>query len=173
MELARLESYPDVTLGLNYIEVGGSSSVSAPGAGEDPWGFTVAVNIPIWFGKYRAARKEALSEQGAIEDEMANRRNELKAQLTSSLAQLRDADRRLKLFGEELLGLAQQAVDISKTSYESGRSGILEVIDSERSLLELQLLYWRAAADAWQSIIVIQTLANRPVLGIFKATTEK
>ena len=60
----------------------------------------------------------------------------------------------------------------SRTSYESGRTGILEVIDSERSLLDLQLLYWRASADAWQQRIIIQTLSNQPLLGTFQATQE-
>ena len=86
---------------------------------------------------------------------------------------LADANRRLDLYGNELLALAQQAVDISKTSYESGQTGILEVIDSERSLLELQLLYWRAAADAYQNRIIIQTIANQPLLGSLKITSEK
>jgi outer membrane protein TolC len=172
-ELARLEQFPDVTLGLNYVELGDAINPTVPGAGVNPWGIMFAVNVPIWSGKYRAARREAEAEQQAIERDLADRTNRLRTQLIANLAGLRDADRRLALFGDELLGLAQQAVDISKTSYESGRTGILEVIDSERSLLELQLLYWRAAADAWQIIVTIQTLANRPILGTFTATTEK
>jgi outer membrane protein TolC len=86
------------------------------------------------------------------------------------LSTLEDTNRRLKLYGEELLSLAEQAVENSRTSYESGRTGILEVIDSERSQLDLQLLYWRAAADAWKQRIIIQTLANQPILGTFQAT---
>lgn len=172
-EIARLESYPDITLGFNYIQLGDPVvNRTTPDAGKDPWGFTVAVNIPIWFEKYSAARAEALASKRATENEYQNRFNELRADLSSSLALLDDANRRLHLYGEELLGLAEQAVEISRTSYESGRTGILEVIDSERSLLELQLLYWRAAADAWQQRITIQTLANQPILGTFNATEE-
>ena len=88
------------------------------------------------------------------------------------MALLKDANRRIKLYGEELLGLAEQAVENTRNSYENGRTGILEVIDSERSLLDLQMLYWRAASDAWQQRIVIQTLANQPILGTFKATED-
>ena len=46
----------------------------------------------------------------------------------------------------------------------------IEVIDSERSLLELQLLHRRAAADAWQQRITIQSIANQPLLNTFNAT---
>jgi len=157
-EIARLESYPDITLGFNYIQVGDPVvNPTTPDAGQDPWGFTVAVNIPIWFEKYDAAKAEALASKRSFESEFDNRYNALRAELSASLAVLKDANRRLELYGEELLSLAEQAVENSRTSYEGGRTGILEVIDSERSLLDLQLLYWRAAADAWQQRIIIQT----------------
>ena len=169
-EIARLESYPDITFGINYIRVGDPEvNPMTPDAGQDPWGVTVALNIPIWFGKYDAARAEALASQRANENEYDNRLNALRAELSGSLARLEDANRRIELYGTELLGLAEQAVENTRNSYESGRTGILEVIDSERSLLDLQLLYWRAAADAWQQRVVIQTLANQPILGTFQA----
>ncbi|MBC2593202.1 TolC family protein [Ruficoccus amylovorans] len=170
-EIARLESYPDITLGFNYIQTGDPVvNPNTPDAGQDPWGFTVAVNIPIWFDKYDAAKAEALANQRSYESEYDNRSNALRAELSASLASLKDANRRLRLYGEDLLGLARQAVENSRSDYESGRIGILDVIDSERSLLDLQLLYWRAAADAWQQRITIQALANLPILGTFHAT---
>lgn len=173
-ELARLQSYPDITLGLNYVQLG--SPVVNPGtpdAGQDPWGFTVAVNLPIWFEKYSAARAEALASMRASQNEYDSRRNMLKADLSASLSLLHDADRRLKLYGEDLLDLAEQAAQNTRTSYESGRADIPDVIDSERDLLELQTLYWRAAADAWQQVVTVQTLVNQPVLGTFQATTRR
>lgn len=172
-EIARLESYPDITLGVNYIQIGDPDvNPMTPDAGQDPWGVTVAVNLPIWFGKYNAAKAEALASKRATENEYENRLNGLRADLSASLARLEDANRRLKLYGEELLGLAEQAVENSRASYESGRTGILEVIDSERSLLDLQLLFWQAASEAWQQRVIIQTLANQPILGTFKATND-
>ncbi|MFW5874092.1 MAG: TolC family protein [Verrucomicrobiota bacterium] len=161
-ELARLERYPDVTLGVNYIQVGEPKVMPAtPDAGQDPWGVTVAINLPIRFAKYDAAKAEALAHKRSAESEYHSRRNALLAELTSSLATLEDANRRLDLYGDELLGLARQAVENSSAAYQSGQTGILEVIDSERSLLDLQLLYERAIADAWQQRIRIQTLTGQ------------
>lgn len=164
-ELARLESFPDFTLGLNYIQVGDPVvNPTTPDAGKDAWGVTVRVNIPLWLHKNKAARSEALANQRSIENEYEDRNNTLRAELSVALSIIEDAQRRLKLYGEELLELARQAAENSRTSYQSGRTGILEVIDSERSLLDLQLLYWRAAADAKQQRAIIQTLANQPIL---------
>lgn len=163
-ELARLERFPDITLGLNYMQVGDPVvNPTTPDAGKDAWGVTVGVNIPLWFHKNKAARSEALANRRAAEREYEDRSNALRAQLSIALSVLRDAQRRLVLYGEQLLELAEQAVANSRTSYQSGRTGILEVIDSERSLLDLQLLYWRAAADAKQQRVTIQTLASQSI----------
>lgn len=169
-EVARRESYPDITAGLNYIVLGDPEvNPTTPDAGKDPWGVTVGVNIPLQLKRNKAARSEMTFARTALEMTFEQKLNELKADLRSSLALLDDANRRLRLYGDELLALAEQAVENSRTSYEGGRTGILEVIDSERSLLELQLLYWRAAADAWQHRVTIRTLANRPVHVITEA----
>lgn len=161
-QVAQLSSYPDFTIGINYIQIGDPEvNPDTPDAGDDPWGLTASMNIPLWFDKNKSARAEAHAGKRAVMHTYANRANALKAEVRSSLALLDDANRRLQLYGDDLLELAEQAVENSLTSYESGRSSILEVIDSERSLLDLQLLFWRAAADAWKQKIIIQTLANQ------------
>ena len=173
-EVARLRAYPDFVLGLSYTRV--STPVvnpTTPGAGEDPWGVVVSLNVPLWFGVNRAEAAEARANRSAAEQDRVASRNALEAKLQASLATLADARRRLELYGDELLGLAEQALANSRASYEGGRTGILEVIDSERSLLDLQLLYWRAAADAWQRRVTIELLANQPLLGTYQLTEPK
>ena len=170
-KIARLKGFPDFTLGFNYIQTGDPDvNPNTPDAGKDPWGFTVAMNIPIWFKKYDAAQAEMLASKRSFESEYDNRLNKLRAELNVSLATLTDANRRLTVYGDELLGLAKQAVENSRSGYEAGNTGILEVIDSERSLLDLQLLYWRAASDAWQQRIIIRTLANLSIQEMFQTT---
>ncbi|WP_028581907.1 TolC family protein [Desulfogranum japonicum] len=160
-KLAGLASYPDFTVGFNYIQIGDPEvNPNTPDAGSDPWGVTASMNIPLWFDKNEATRAEATAGIRAEKNTYADQLNVLEAEIHSSLARLDDANRRLQLYGDELLGLAEQAADNSRVSYESGRTGILEVIDSERSLLDLQLLSWQAAADAWKQRVILETLAN-------------
>jgi outer membrane protein TolC len=161
-ELARLEGRPDFTVGMNYIQLDSYPGSTVADAGRDPWGVMVGVNIPIWAGRNKAARVEAEFAQSAAENERRDRENMLLAELSAALAALDDANRRLTLYGDELLDLARQAVEITQSSYEGGRATILEVIDSERSLLELEIQFWRAAADAWQQRVAIQAIANQP-----------
>ncbi|RME66638.1 MAG: TolC family protein [Verrucomicrobia bacterium] len=163
--LARLERFPDLMLGVNYIQLDGYAGSTLPEAGRDPWGVSVGISLPIWEGRNRARDAGALAARTAAAHERRDRENRLHADLDAAIARHDDAMRRLELYGGKLLGLAQQALEITRTSYEAGRATVLEVIDSERSLLDLQLQYWRAAAEAWQSRVAIQTLVNHPVAG--------
>lgn len=165
-ELARLARYPDLKFGINYIDIGSPEvNPTTPDAGKDPWGVTVSVNLPLWSGKNKAARAEARAGRHAAEREYDERLLALRAELRTSRARFTDARRRMELYRESLLGLARQAVENSRSSYESGQGSILELIDSERSLLELELLDVRAEADAWNALIRLQTLVNGPVGG--------
>lgn len=163
-ELARLERRPSFTLGLNYIQIDDPSvNPTTPDAGQDPWALTFAVNLPIWNKRTTAVRREAQANQRAAESELANRQRQLRGEVHSSLAAYRDARRRVALYHDELLPLAQQALEITRASYEGGRATLLEMIDSERSLLDLELQLWRAQADAAQQRVILLTLSNRPL----------
>jgi outer membrane protein TolC len=172
-ELARLENRPDLTFGVNYIQTDAYSGSMDPDAGRDPWGVSIGINIPIWGGKNEAGREEALAAHSAAGNERLDREITLKAELTARYSQFEDANRRLELYGDRLLNLARQALDNTRTSYEGGHATILDVIDSERSLLELELKYWRAAADSWENRVIIQTLVNQPVAGTFLPTSNR
>lgn len=159
-ELARLEGRPNFSVGLNYTQI--DRSIMAD-PNKNPWGLTLAIDLPIWNKRISAVGREAQANQRAAESDLANRRRQLRGSVYESAVALRDAQRRVILYHDELLPLAQQALDITRSSYEGGRATLLEMIDSERSLLDLELQVWRAQADAAQQRLVLQTLANRPL----------
>jgi outer membrane protein TolC len=172
-EVAKLSGYPRFAIGANYIQTGDPEvNPGTPDAGRDPWNVMATIRIPLWRGRVQAERNQARAEVRESERAWAWKRNELRAQLEAATANRADALRRLKLYGEDLLGLAEQAVENSRTAYEAGRAGLLEVIDSERSRLDLQLLYWRAAADAHTQTIIIETLTSESDMRVTTKGTE-
>jgi cobalt-zinc-cadmium efflux system outer membrane protein len=164
VELARLETRPDLTFGLTYIQVGRPVvNPTTPNAGRDPWGVSLAVNLPIWNQKNSRTRQEASATQRSAENELTERRNQLRADTLVALSAATDANRRVRLYEDDLLPLARQAVDNTLASYQGDRATLLELIDSERSQLDLELQLWRAQADAAQQKLILQTLANQPL----------
>ncbi len=162
--LAKLQSYPDVMLGARYIETGEALKSHTLGSGDDPWAVTFSFNIPLWGSKNKAIREEALQLRESTEKQLENKRNQIIVSLTNSLSQLKDTQRRIDLYKNDLLPKARQALEISQSSYENSTIGILEVIDSERTLIELEMIYWRASSDAWKHWIYIQTLMGKELI---------
>ncbi len=163
-ELARLETRPDFTFGLTYIQVGRPVvNPTTPDAGRDPWGVSLSVNLPIWNQKNRHVRQEADASQRTAENELAERRSQLRAETLVALSAATDARRRVRLYEDDLLPLARQAVANTLASYQGDRASLLELIDSERSQLDLELQLWRAQADAAQQKLTLQSLANQPL----------
>lgn len=164
VELARLETRPDFTFGLTYIQIGSPVvNPTTPDAGRDPWGVSLSVNLPIWNQKNRHVRQEADATHRTAASELAERRNQLRAETLVAFSAADDAQRRVRLYEEDLLPLARQAVDNTLVGYQGDRATLLELIDSERSQLDLELQLWRAHADAAQQKLTLQSLANQPL----------
>ena len=159
--LARKSYWPDVTLGVDYVETDSARGLGVPGSGSDPVMVMASINLPLWWGKYRAEVREAEARfEGAIHDRM-ERRNKLHAELSLQIYRLGDAERKISLFGNTLTPLAKHSLDVAEQSYQAGRSDFLQLIDAQRLLLDVQLSYQRAIADKEQRRAQIEMLTGR------------
>jgi outer membrane protein TolC len=123
-----------------------------PDSGQDPWGFTVGFNIPIWRQKYRARVREALAREDAAEGNLRQARFDLLSQLEYSVYELDDATRQTGLYKETLIPRGQQALEVTEVSYESGNATFSDLIDAQRELLAFERAYWRFVATRLQRI---------------------
>ena len=158
VKLSRLDRYPDFTVGLNYIQVGNEGT--APDAGTDPWALTFAVNLPIWGGKNSSAINESMADKRAYEQHYRERELQLKAELSALISKRADNERRTQRYEKTLIPLAEQALENSRSAYESIQVSVLELIDSERALLDLNLNYWRAVANVLQADVAIRAVVG-------------
>lgn len=97
--------------------------------------------------KYRAQEREARSSV-----EMATR--ELEMARTETLGLVRDALKKvetfhhhIELFRDRLLPTARQTVEASQAGYESDKTGFLDLITAQRSLRDIESMYYRHQAD--------------------------
>ena len=147
IQLARKNKRPDFTLGLDYIQTDSSATAGITNNGKDPLMITGAFNIPIWNKKNKAAVWQAEANTSAVQLRLQQRENELEADLSKALFDLRDAERKLGLYQDSLTPLSENALRVAEQSYQAGKSDFLELIDAQRLLLEFQLSYQRALKD--------------------------
>jgi outer membrane protein TolC len=158
VELARKQSYPDFMLGLG-TEID-SESGSMDSRRYSYMGM-FSLTIPLWGNKNRAAVNEAKELRRSAEETLANRENDLAAELQAALYRYRDSERKVRLYRDSLLPKARQSLAVSQRAFEVGSAGFLDLVDAQRTLLELELMLERARSDRVLSHAVIAQLTGR------------
>lgn len=158
--LARKQFYPDVTLGVSYIKAGLPRTPGVADSGEDPIVAGVSLNIPLWWGKYRAAVQEAESRYNAKRNERLDRSNRLTTDLKLAVFKYQDAERKIDLYREGLIPKAEDHLKVAQRAYQAGKTDFLSLLDAERILLELQLTYERAVANREQALATVEKLVG-------------
>jgi cobalt-zinc-cadmium efflux system outer membrane protein len=158
--LARKEFYPDVTLGVDYVQTAEARMSGVSDSGKDPVMVGVSVNIPLWLDKYRAGVREAESRYAATQRDRQDRANRLSTDLQLALFKYQDAERKIALYRDALIPKADQNLKVIQRSFEGGKSDFLSLIDAERILLEFQLTYERAVADREQGLSTVDKLVG-------------
>jgi outer membrane protein TolC len=148
VDLARRTVYPEMVVGLDYVVTGDAVDPSAPDSGQDAVMAKIGLRLPLWLGKNRAELARARYAQTASEQRLQDGLNRLRVDLDEMVYACREAYRQAALYRDTLLPQAEQAMAMAEEAYRAGTSGFLDLVDAQRLLLELQLNYQRARADA-------------------------
>jgi outer membrane protein TolC len=163
-ELARKDYFPDLTLGVEFVDVAGPVGGMRPSdAGKDAVAVMASINLPIWYGKLSAGVREARHRQWAAALARRQRANELASTLKLAVYRFRDAQRKVGLYRNTLVPKAIEAVKTAESAFRAGTTSFTDLIDAQRVLLEFELAAERAAADRVQRLAGLETLIGRPV----------
>jgi cobalt-zinc-cadmium efflux system outer membrane protein len=122
----------------------------------------IGVSMPLpLFDRNQGAVREASRQAEKAEDEYAATRVRLVSEVDQAATQLAAAQASLQTIRERVLPAAQQAYAASTTGFEAGKFGFLDVIDSQRSLLDARARYLNTLSSAWQAATAIDRLLGR------------
>jgi outer membrane protein TolC len=162
-KIARKDGYPDLTVGLAHTVIGERNDFSLGENGDDAVLVTLSVNLPIWREKYDAGVREAIARRLAAAGRRSNAANRLASELQEALFEHADARRRIALYRDTLFPKATESLQASLGSFEQGQSDFLDLIDTQRTLLEFQLAIERALVDRATSAARIEQLVGIPL----------
>ncbi len=129
IRLARLQYIPDFNLSLGTDLAGVTQSVLGQ------------ATLPLLRREaLDAAVAQAEANLRATESMRRQTRNDLNAQIIMDISTLRNADRQLDLFEHTILPRIRQVVTVTRLAYESGRTTLLDLLDSQRSLIAIERL---------------------------------
>ncbi len=151
-EIARKEGLPDFTVGLDYLITDEAGNSSMAESGDDPILLSFGITVPLWRDKYNAGVREAIARRLAVSYERSDEENRIAASIQRAWFEHTDADRRVRLFETTLIPKAEESLRASLTGFRSGETSFLDLLDTERTLLEFAVSAERARADRGQAL---------------------
>lgn len=173
VELAKKRFWPDIGVGVDWIQTDDAPGPGPRDSGKDPIILTFTMNLPLWRESYRAAELQAKATVRKTSQQKMETENTIIARATRALYHFDDSDRKIKLYGDILVPKAEELLGASETAYKAGNIDFLSLINAQQKLLEFQLRYERAVADNQQKLAELEMLAGTALPTINKESAGK
>ena len=157
VELARKRFYPNITLGLTYMDMEKTNAVTPRTASGMPnVGLFVAFNLPVYRDKYRAgvseAQERAIADAKLYEVEQDEANSEIKDFLTQAKVQ-QDV---LGLLRDNILPRIEHTLELAKTDYENQNVDIATVLSVQREVLQVAIQVAQVEAELGKALASLE-----------------
>jgi len=162
-ELAKAEATPDLTGRLGYKHDNA----------DDAGALVVGVSLPL--PVFDRRRGDVLAARLGVKAARQRHREaelRLEAMLSSAYTQLANAYDRASAIRDVVLPPAIEAFDVTQRAFESGDLSLLDVLDAERTLVDLKEQHLEALASYHASVAEIEGLVGRPITQLATDTTK-
>lgn len=140
---ARAGFFPDISVGIEYMpdSYGSMATSSMPisPSGGGNWEAGISISVPLWVGKKEKEIERAKKMESGMRYELEDMRNMVMAETEVLLNEIYDAERRIGLYRDVLVPQSKQVVDVVQASYRAGQNSYLDIIEGQRTLLNLQI----------------------------------
>lgn len=159
-ELAKKQGMPNIGIGVDYVIVGERMDMAVEDNGRDAIMPMLSVSLPIFRGKYKAARKQAAFMAESYEQRKEGLKNQLLAELETALFEVREARAMLALY-ERQVESSKQVLNLLLSSYRNAASNFEEVLRVRQELLKYQLAVAGAEAGYLTALAKIDYLSGK------------
>jgi outer membrane protein, heavy metal efflux system len=156
---AKLEYYPDVTLGLDYTQAGENPMAPAADRGKDPVMGTITVNVPIWWDKLGAQKRAAEARRDASIARRTRLTLDTTAMVRGAHAVAKSAREQRERFADSIVPDARRAYESITSNYSAGAANLTDLLDIQRAynepalgLVERTAAYLKAIADLERAV---------------------
>jgi cobalt-zinc-cadmium efflux system outer membrane protein len=173
VKLAKKKFYPDIGVGLDWIQTDSAIMSGQRDSGKDPVILMFSMNIPLWQNSYKAAEQQAKADVRKIQAQRTDIENKILSRVFVVLYDIEDSQRKTNLYGDVLVSKAEELVQASETAYQAGTIDFLSLIDAQRMLLKYGLDYERAVTNNQQKLAELEMLVGTELPSINSSALEK
>ena len=117
-----------------------------------PWDLMLAFSVPLWFWtKQRYEVKEAIANLEEAQAAYLAMKNRAIAEVKDLVTKVKIAQNKINLYKDTQIPLVEGSIEVSRSSYLSGKGDIMMLLDSERMLIESRINYYSALVEYYMS----------------------
>jgi outer membrane protein TolC len=162
-EIADSRAKPDFVVGVTYAWVDRRTDVDVPDNGQDIFGLTGGITIPLWGKSVDAGREEATQRRLIVDEERRAVVSTIDRQLEGLRGRMPEIRRQLGLFEGILEIQSDQALRSAEAAYAAGQVDALALLDAQRTLLDVRLAAARSRADLAIAIAQLEATIAGPI----------
>jgi len=153
LELAEKEYYPDFKLGVAYGNRSGTNPLPRGDSRADFLSVMFSFNLPIYQKRKldRAVGQRSL-EVRKTRDSLRDKWTEVRSEISSASTDYQEARELFSLFDTGIIPQARQTVQSMLAGYQVSEVDFLNLVDSQITLLNYEVQYWKALTDANQAL---------------------
>jgi len=160
LRLAQKRYWPDVTLGVDWIQTDEARADGVWGSGRDPVIAMMSFNIPLWGNSYKAGAQQARASMRSVRQQKEQMQLDLSARAAEIFYRIAETRRKAALYENTLIPKGKEMVNVSESSYRTGGVDFLNLIDAQRKLLTFEVAYQRILTDHLQALAELETLTG-------------
>jgi outer membrane protein TolC len=137
-----------------------------PDSGKDPVMVSATIKIPLYQRSIRAGERENEARAASLRARRVAAQQRAVADVDRTLSDLREAERRARLFTTTLVPQAETGYESALVSYQAGRSSLAEVLLAERDLIQLRHDLHHAQAEFGTKWAQLERVVGRELGGV-------
>jgi outer membrane protein TolC len=161
-DLADLSWAPDFFVG-GALMATGSPIMDTPDGGNDAWGVTIGMTLPIWGSKNSSRITQAEHARRAAIRERQEAFNRSLEEVSRSYFKLANARRLVALHRDQLLPQSRAALEVAEQWHRAGRDSFGRVLEAQSAWLRFNLGFARAVADHHQTVADLERSVGLPL----------
>jgi len=160
VELARLQYFPNVTLGATLGDMTTSHALSPVADGVSMFNIGAQVNVPLYRKKLRGGVREAEAEAVASAGDYHEVKDRTQADVKDLCTQAVSERDLVELFSKDIIPKSEQTLEVSLDAYRVGQTDFLQLVDNWRQLLKFRVMLSQQESQLRQTLSTLERVVG-------------
>ncbi|MCR9107121.1 MAG: TolC family protein [Gammaproteobacteria bacterium] len=162
LALAKRDRYPDFKLGVMYGERTGDNPPFMGGSRADLFSVMVGAKIPLYAGRKQSrAISQKTAELARNQYALIDEKGVVRAAIAGAATDYQRSREQYELFAKGIIPQAEQTVQSMLAAYQVSEVDFLNLVRSQMTLFNYELLYWKSVSEANQALARLEAAVGK------------